>query len=93
MSRFNPAQGIGILYKSRTPQENSMGTLSIWHILILVIVALLLFGGRGKLSDLMGDAAKGITAFRKGLQDSDDDHRDDRRPSIPSDRDKDQVGR
>ena len=69
-----------------------MGTLSIWHILILVIVALLLFGGRGKLSDLMGDAAKGITAFRKGLQDSDDDHRDDRRPSIPSDRDKDQVG-
>ncbi|MBS0275271.1 MAG: twin-arginine translocase TatA/TatE family subunit [Proteobacteria bacterium] len=71
-----------------------MGTLSIWHILILVIVALLLFGGRGKLSDLMGDAAKGITAFRKGLQDSDHDDRDDHRPPpISTDRDKDQVGR
>ncbi|HSM96703.1 MAG TPA: twin-arginine translocase TatA/TatE family subunit [Rhizomicrobium sp.] len=72
-----------------------MGTLSIWHILILVIVALLLFGGRGKLSDLMGDVAKGITSFRKGLQDADNDHHDDRRPppTISSDRDKDQVGR
>jgi sec-independent protein translocase protein TatA len=71
-----------------------MGTLSIWHILILVIVALLLFGGRGKLSDLMGDVAKGITSFRKGLQDADhDDHHDDRRPPISVDRDKDQVGR
>jgi len=71
-----------------------MGTLSIWHILILAVVALLLFGGRGKLSDLMGDAAKGITAFRKGLQDPDNDH-DDRRPppTITADRDKDQVGR
>ena len=56
-----------------------MGTLSIWHILILVIVALLLFGGRGKLSDLMGDVAKGITSFRKGLRDSEHDDEDDRR--------------
>ena len=70
-----------------------MGTLSIWHILILVIVALLLFGGRGKLSDLMGDVAKGITSFRKGLRDSDHDDDDHRTPPLPVDRDKDSVGR
>ena len=50
-----------------------MGGLSIWHILIFAAVALLLFGGRGKISDLMGDVAKGITSFRKGL-DKPDDH-------------------
>jgi sec-independent protein translocase protein TatA len=60
-----------------------MGALSIWHILILAIVALLLFGGRGKISDLMGDVAKGIRSFRKGLNEPDEerervitDHRD-----------------
>ena len=46
-----------------------MGALSIWHILILAMVALLLFGGRGKISDLMGDVAQGIKAFKKGMQD------------------------
>jgi len=51
-----------------------MGALSIWHILILAIVALLLFGGRGKISDLMGDVAKGIRSFRKGLNEPDEDH-------------------
>ena len=45
-----------------------MGTLSPIHILLLAIVVLLLFGGRGKLSGLMGDAAKGIRAFRDGLK-------------------------
>jgi sec-independent protein translocase protein TatA len=50
-----------------------MGTLSIWHILIFAAVAMLLFGGRGKISDLMGDVAKGINSFRKGLKDTDDD--------------------
>ncbi|MGB8366004.1 MAG: twin-arginine translocase TatA/TatE family subunit [Rhizomicrobium sp.] len=61
-----------------------MGALSIWHILILLIVAVLLFGGRGKISDLMGDVAKGIKSFRQGLNDHDDephriapDHRED----------------
>ena len=49
-----------------------MGGLSIWHILILAIVALLLFGGRGKISDLMGDVAKGIKSFRQGLNDPED---------------------
>jgi len=37
--------------------------------------------------------AKGITSFRKGLQDPDNDHHEDRRPPISVDRDKDQVGR
>ena len=49
-----------------------MGALSIWHILILAMVALLLFGGRGKISDLMGDVAKGIKSFRQGLNDPED---------------------
>ncbi|MFT4089703.1 MAG: twin-arginine translocase TatA/TatE family subunit [Asticcacaulis sp.] len=46
-----------------------MGAMSIWHWAIVAVVALLLFGGRGKLSGLMGDAAKGIRAFKDGLKD------------------------
>ena len=45
-----------------------MGTLSPWHLLIIALIVLLVFGGRGKLSGLMGDAAKGIRAFREGLK-------------------------
>jgi sec-independent protein translocase protein TatA len=53
-----------------------MGGLSIWHILIVAMIAVLLFGGRGKISELMGDVAKGIKSFRKGLNEPDeDDHR------------------
>ena len=48
-----------------------MGTFSIWHWVIVLIVLLVLFGGRGKLSSLMGDMAKGINAFKKGLKDKD----------------------
>jgi len=44
-----------------------MGSLSIWHWLIVLAVGLLLFGGRGKISDLMGDVAKGIKSFKKGM--------------------------
>jgi sec-independent protein translocase protein TatA len=47
-----------------------MGTFSIWHLLILMVFALLLFG-RGKISELMGDVAKGIKSFKKGMQDDD----------------------
>jgi sec-independent protein translocase protein TatA len=47
-----------------------MGTFSIWHLLILGTIALVLFGGRGKVSDLMGDFGKGINSFKKGLADS-----------------------
>ena len=45
-----------------------MGTFSIWHVLIFGIIALLLLGGRGKISGIMGDTAKGIKAFREGLK-------------------------
>jgi sec-independent protein translocase protein TatA len=45
-----------------------MGGLSWWHWLIILGVGLLLFGGRGKLSGLMGDAAKGVKAFKDGLK-------------------------
>lgn len=45
-----------------------MGGLAPWHWLILAVILLLVFGGRGKLSSLMGDAAKGIKAFREGLK-------------------------
>ena len=43
-----------------------MGSLSIWHWLVVVVVVLLLFG-RGKISELMGDMAQGIKAFKKGM--------------------------
>jgi sec-independent protein translocase protein TatA len=47
-----------------------MGSLSIWHWIVVIAVVLLLFG-RGKISDLMGDVAQGIKSFKKGLQDDD----------------------
>ncbi|NWH08836.1 MAG: twin-arginine translocase TatA/TatE family subunit [Alphaproteobacteria bacterium] len=47
-----------------------MGGLSIWHILVVAVLVVLLFG-RGKISELMGDVAKGIKSFRKGLSEDD----------------------
>jgi sec-independent protein translocase protein TatA len=44
-----------------------MGSFSIWHLLILGAIALVLFGGRGKVSDLMGDFGRGVNSFKKGL--------------------------
>jgi len=44
-----------------------MGSLSIWHWIIVLAVILVLFGGRGKISSLMGDFAQGIKAFKKGM--------------------------
>jgi sec-independent protein translocase protein TatA len=49
-----------------------MGGLSWIHWLLLAGVALLLFGGRGKVSDLMGDFGKGINSFKKGLSEKED---------------------
>ena len=43
-----------------------MGEFSIWHWLVLIVIVMLLFG-RGKVSDLMGDVAQGIKAFKKGM--------------------------
>jgi sec-independent protein translocase protein TatA len=45
--------------------------LSAQHILLLLIIALLLFG-RGKISELMGDVAKGIKSFKKGMSEEDE---------------------
>ena len=45
-----------------------MGSLSIWHWIVVIVVVLLLFG-RGKISELMGDMAQGIKAFKKGMSD------------------------
>ncbi len=50
-----------------------MGGLSWIHWLLLAGVALILFGGRGKVSDLMGDFGKGINSFKKGLAETKDD--------------------
>lgn len=47
-----------------------MGTFSLWHWLVVGLVVLLLFGG-GRISSAMGDVAKGIKAFRKGMADDD----------------------
>ncbi len=54
-----------------------MGTFSIWHWLVVLVIVLVLFGGRGKLSQLMGDMAKGITAFKKGLKEENSVESDD----------------
>ena len=48
-----------------------MGSFSIWHWLIVLVVVLLLFG-RGKIPELMGDMAKGIKNFKKGMADDTD---------------------
>lgn len=45
-----------------------MGGMSPVHWIIVAVVVLVLFGGRGKLSGLLGDAGKGIRAFREGLK-------------------------
>ena len=50
-----------------------MGTFSIWHWLIVLLVILLLFGGGSKLSNLMGDLAKGIKSFKKNMNDEEKD--------------------
>ena len=46
--------------------------ISFWQIAIVVVLVVLLFG-RGKISDLMGDVAKGIKSFKKGMKDPEKD--------------------
>jgi sec-independent protein translocase protein TatA len=43
-----------------------MGSFSIWHWLVVGVIVMLLFG-KGRFSDLMGDVAKGIKSFKKGM--------------------------
>ena len=47
-----------------------MGGVSIWHWIVVGVIVMLLFG-RGKVSELMGDVAKGIKAFKKGMAEDD----------------------
>ncbi|MGV1915775.1 twin-arginine translocase TatA/TatE family subunit [uncultured Agrobacterium sp.] len=47
-----------------------MGSFSVWHWLIVLVIVLVLFG-RGKIPELMGDVAKGIKSFKKGMADDD----------------------
>ena len=48
-----------------------MGNLGIWQLLIILAIVVLLFG-RGKIPELMGDVAKGIRSFKKGIADEDE---------------------
>jgi sec-independent protein translocase protein TatA len=55
-----------------------MGTFSIWHWLIVLAVVLLLFGGRGKISQIMGDFGKGLKSFKSNVkEDSSDGEKDE----------------
>ena len=47
-----------------------MGATSIWHWVILLLIVVLLFG-RGKISEIMGDVAKGIKSFKQGMAEDD----------------------
>jgi sec-independent protein translocase protein TatA len=67
-----------------------MGSFSIWHWLIVLVVVAFVFGGRGKLSGIMGDAAKGIRAFKDGLKDPDDTASTTAKP-LPTEREKDEA--
>ncbi len=44
-----------------------MGSLSIWHWLIIGVIVMLVFGGKFKFSEMAGDVAKGIKSFKKGM--------------------------
>ncbi len=66
-----------------------MGAFSIWHWLIVLVVVLVLFGGSGKISKLMGDFGKGLKSFKKNIKEeveSADDTEPDR--AIASDESK-----
>ena len=62
-----------------------MGSFSIWHWMLFGAVALLLFGGKGKISDLMGDVAKGVKSFKKGLSDDDETKSLDKQAAVAVD--------
>jgi sec-independent protein translocase protein TatA len=78
-----------------------MGSLSIWHWLIVLAVVVVLFGGRGKISSLMGDFAQGIKAFKKGMTEDEKsadnepvksiDHQADKAPKAEAERQAESV--
>jgi sec-independent protein translocase protein TatA len=51
-----------------------MGSFSIWHWLVVLVIVLLLFGA-GKIPKLMGDMAKGVKAFKEGLKDINEENK------------------
>jgi sec-independent protein translocase protein TatA len=59
-----------------------MGSFSLWHILILAIILLLLFGGN-RFSAMMGDVAKGLKSFKAGMSDEDEAKQQQQRPAEP----------
>ena len=69
-----------------------MGTFSWVHWLLVAIVVLILFGGRGKISSLMGDFAQGIKAFKKGMTDEEVAKTDAAKPDAMKVIDNDNAG-
>jgi sec-independent protein translocase protein TatA len=68
-----------------------MGSFSIWHWLIVLAIAALVFGSRGKISGIMGDAGKGIRAFREGLKGEEDTAEKAPPSATPLPREKDEA--
>jgi sec-independent protein translocase protein TatA len=72
-----------------------MGSMSIWHWLIVLVIVLLVFGS-GKVTNIMGDVAKGIKAFKKGMKDDEEEQRS--KPgviegqSVAKEKDREHVG-
>ena len=58
-----------LIHLSNCERTIIMGTFSIWHWLVVLAVVLVLFGGKGKISSLMGDFGKGLKSFKKGIKD------------------------
>ena len=63
--------------------EFAVGALQPIHWILVLVVVLVVFGGRGKLSGIMGDAAKGIRAFKEGLKDENHEVAEEVPPSKP----------
>lgn len=59
-----------------------MGAFSIWHWIIVLAVVLVLFGGGGKISRLMGDFGKGLKSFKKGMKEDEDGESDSSKPEL-----------
>jgi len=54
----------------------AVGVVGPWQALVVIALIIILFGGKGRISSIMGDMAKGITSFRKGLKDDVSDAKD-----------------
>ena len=58
------------------------GGISPIQLLIVLVLVLLFFGGRGKISAMMGDMAKGLRSFRQGMKDEEDSAKDDKKRAL-----------